>query len=106
MLHGREAAEEAAETARRTFEEGAAAEGLPTIVVDLKKGIGLLQANVLAGFASSNGEARRAVQGGGVRVNDVQVRDDRLVLDTSFLNREGVIKLYSGRKKHVLLKAE
>jgi tyrosyl-tRNA synthetase len=104
IVHGAEAAREAAETARKTFEEGAAAEGLPTIAVDLDKGLGLLQANVLAGFASSNGEARRSVQGGGVRVNDVQVTDDRMVLTREHLNSDGVVKLSLGRKKHALLK--
>jgi tyrosyl-tRNA synthetase len=104
MLHGREAAEQAAETARRTFEEGASAEGLPTIALDLKTGVGLLQANVAAGFAASNGEARRAVQGGAIRVNDVQVSDDKMILTLSNRNADGVIKLSMGRKKHILVK--
>ena len=64
MLHGRAAAEDAAETARRTFEEGESAEGLPRVALDLTSGVGLLAAIVAAGFASSNGEARRHIQGG------------------------------------------
>lgn len=104
MLHGRAVAGAAAETARRTFEEGASAEGLPTITLDLKSGVGLLQANVAAGFASSNGEARRAVQGGAIRVNDTQVSDDKMILDLSHLNADGVVKLSMGKKKHVLVK--
>ena len=104
LLHGRVAADEAAETARRTFEEGASAEGLPTIGLDLKSGIGLLQACVAAGFASSNGEARRSVQGGAIRVNDVQISDDKLRLSLSMLDANGVIKLSMGKKKHVLAK--
>ena len=67
LLHGRKAAEEAAEVARKTFEEGESAEGLPTIELDLSAGVGVLQAAVLAGFATSNGEARRSIQGGGIR---------------------------------------
>jgi tyrosyl-tRNA synthetase len=104
MLHGREAAEQAAETARRTFEEGESAAGLPTITLDLAKGVGLLVALVAAGFASSNGEARRSVHGGAVRINDQPVSDDKLVLTLDMLNADGVIKLSMGKKKHVLVK--
>jgi tyrosyl-tRNA synthetase len=103
MLHGTTAAEAAAETARKTFEEGAAAEGLPSITADLASGMGLLQALVLAGLASSNGDAKRQIQGGGVRVNDEAVKDEKLVL-TSALAKDGSIKLSMGKKKHVLLK--
>ena len=107
MLHGRAAAEEAAETARRTFEEGALAEGLPTVEIpreSLKEGLGLLRAMVLAGLAKSNGEARRAVKGGAVRVNDEKISDERLILTEEHINNEGVIKLSFGKKRHVLLK--
>ena len=104
MLHGRKAAEDSAETARKTFEEGASADGLPTINLDLANGVGLLQANVAAGFASSNSEARRAIQGGGIRVNDTVVSDDKLILNLGHLNSDGAIKLSLGKKKHVLVK--
>ena len=103
MLHGRAAAEDAAETARRTFEEGESAEGLPPVALDLTSGVGLLAAIVAAGFASSNGEARRHIQGGAIRVNDDVVRDEKLRLDASHLNNSGTIKLSMGRKKHALL---
>jgi tyrosyl-tRNA synthetase len=102
LLHGREAAEAAADTSRRTFEAGEIAGGLPTI--DVALGTGLLAATVLAGFASSNGEARRHVQAGAIRINDAPVSDDRLVLTQQMLNTDGVIKLSMGKKKHVLLK--
>jgi len=105
LLHGRAAAEQAAETARRTFEEGASAAGLPAIMLDLHAGIGLLQACVTAGFASSNSEARRSIQGGAVRVNDVAVSDEKMMLRITHLNADGVIKLSMGKKKHVLVKA-
>ena len=103
MLHGRAAADEAAETARRTFEEGQSAAGLPTITLDLGQGTGLLAALVAAGFATSNGEARRSVQGGAIRVNDQAVSDEKLTL-TKALLADGVIKLSMGKKKHVLVK--
>ena len=104
MLHGQKAAEDASETARKTFEEGASAEGLPTIELDLSAGVGVLQAAVLAGFAASNGEARRSIQGGGIRINDVLVNDEKMQLTTIHLNSEGVIKLSMGKKKHALIK--
>jgi|HigsolmetaAR206D_1030411.scaffolds.fasta_scaffold00090_49 tyrosyl-tRNA synthetase len=109
MAHGREAAEQAAETARKTFEEGALAETLPTITVpagDLDAGIGLLALFVRAGLAASNGEARRHVQGGAVRVNDSQIQDDKYTVGAKDVTSDGVIKLSLGRKKHVLVRPE
>ena len=108
LLHGRDAAVEAAETARRTFEEGALAETLPTIEIprgELDAGIGVLAAYVKAGLVTSNGEARRQIKGGGLRVNDIAVTDEKMVLTPSDLTTEGVIKLSLGKKRHVLLKA-
>ncbi|WP_206454090.1 tyrosine--tRNA ligase [Aurantimonas marina] len=106
MLHGREAADEASETARKTFEEGSLAETLPTIEVpaaSFESGIGLLSLLVSAGLAASNGEARRHVKGGAVRLNDEPVSDERLMVGSRNL-AEGVAKLSVGRKKHVLVR--
>ena len=106
MLHGRAAAEASAETARKTFEEGALADSLPTIEVpaaSLAEGLGLLSLLVSAGLAGSNGEARRHIKGGAVRVNDAQVTDERLTVGTDSLV-QGVVKLSVGRKKHVLVR--
>ena len=108
IVHGREAAEEAAETARKTFEEGALAESLPTVVVpssELDQGIGVLALFVQAGLAASNGEARRALQGGALRLNDEALSDDRLLIKTEHMTADGVLKLSFGKKKHVLVKA-
>jgi tyrosyl-tRNA synthetase len=108
LVHGRAAADEAAETARRTFEEGALAESLPTVEVpraDLDAGLGVLTAFVRAGLVKSTGEARRQVKGGGLKVNDAAVSDERMTLTPRELSPEGVIKLSLGRKQHVLLKA-
>jgi tyrosyl-tRNA synthetase len=107
LVHGREAAEEAAETARRTFEEGALAATLPTIEVaraELETAVGVLAAFVKAGLVTSNGEARRQIKGGGLKVNDVTVTDEKMLLSPRDLSPEGVIKLSLGRKRHVLLK--
>ncbi|MEX0956250.1 MAG: tyrosine--tRNA ligase [Rhizobiaceae bacterium] len=107
MLHGRDTAEAAAETARKTFEEGALAESLPTIEVptgELVSGIGLLNLMVQAGLAASNGEARRHVQGGAARLNDAQVNDPKTTVSRGDLTAEGVIKLSLGKKKHILVR--
>jgi len=108
MLHGRAAAEQAAETARRTFEEGTLAESLPTVEIprgELEAGFGVLSAfSEKTGLVASNGEARRQIKGGGLKVNDATVTDDKAVLTLTDLTPEGVIKLSLGRKKHVLLK--
>jgi tyrosyl-tRNA synthetase len=106
LLHGRKAAEDAAATAQKTFEEGALAAGLPTIEIasaDLEAGIGVLTAFVTAGLAKSNGEARRQIKGGGLRVNDTALRDEKAAITTADLT-DGVIKLSVGKKRHVLLK--
>jgi tyrosyl-tRNA synthetase len=107
LVHGRAAADGAADTARRTFEEGGLAETLPTIEIsptELANGIGVLAAFVKAGLVTSNGEARRQIKGGGLRVNDAVVTDERMVLRSSDLTPEGIIKLSLGKKRHVLLK--
>ncbi|HEX3653264.1 MAG TPA: tyrosine--tRNA ligase [Rhizomicrobium sp.] len=102
ILHGRVAADEAAETARRTFVEGGAAEGLPTFTLKLPDGI--LNLAVATGLASSNSEARKLIANNGLRLNDAAVSDARLQVDESALTNEGVLKLSSGKKKHVLVK--
>nr|WP_295987299.1 tyrosine--tRNA ligase [uncultured Agrobacterium sp.] len=107
ILHGRAAAEEAAETARKTFEEGALAENLPSIEVpasELEAGVGVLSLIVRAGLAGSNGEARRHVQGGAVKINDIGVSDERQTVGSGEVTGDGVIKLSVGKKKHVLVR--
>jgi len=107
IVHGRQAAEQAATTAAATFEAGAIDLSLPTAEVgraELDAGIGILNALVRAGLAASNGEARRHIASGAVRVNDAAVDDDRLSLDQSALLPEGVIKLSVGKKRHALIR--
>jgi tyrosyl-tRNA synthetase len=107
LLHGRDAANQAAETARRTFEEGTLADTLPTVEIprrELDAGIGVLAGFVRAGLVASNGEARRQIRGGGLRVNDIAVSDDKMMLKLANLTPEGMIKLSLGKKRHVLLK--
>ncbi|MCZ8374558.1 MAG: tyrosine--tRNA ligase [Beijerinckiaceae bacterium] len=107
LMHGREAAEAAAETARTTFEAGGTAADLPGIEVpeaELKAGLGVLSAFVRAGLVASNGEARRQVQSGGLRVNDAVVTDIGQTLTLADATQAGAIKLSFGKKKHVLIR--
>ena len=107
LLHGPDAAKMAAETARQTFEEGAIDENLPTVDIssaELETGAGVLALFVKAGLVASNGEARRQIKGGGLRVNDVAVADEKMILKPADLTPEGVIKLSLGKKRHVLLR--
>jgi len=106
LIHGRAKAEAAAKTAQQTFEQGAPAEGLPTVEIpaaELSAGIGVLSAFVKAGLVKSNGEARRQIAGGGLRVNDASVSDESAKLTADDVSG-GVIKLSLGKKRHVLLK--
>jgi tyrosyl-tRNA synthetase len=107
LLHGEVEAARAADTARKTFEEGGLATNLPTVELprgEFEAGIGVPAAFVRAGLVSSNGEARRQIKGGGLRVNDRPVDDERATLGSGDLTEEGVVKLSLGRKRHVLLK--
>jgi tyrosyl-tRNA synthetase len=107
LVHGRAAAEAAADTSRRTFEEGTHAENLPTVEIprtELEGGLGVLTAFVRAGLVASNGEARRQIKGGGIKVNDVTATDEKMTLTPKNFTPEGVIKLSLGKKQHVLIK--
>ncbi|MFA6266918.1 MAG: tyrosine--tRNA ligase [Pseudolabrys sp.] len=108
LVHGRAAADQAAETARKTFEEGSFAGTLPTVEVEhakLAAGIGVLTAFAeITALVSSNGDARRQIRAGGLKVNDATVSDDKMMLTDKDLTSDGAIKLSLGKKKHVLLK--
>ena len=102
MLHGRKVADDAAQTARQTFEEGTMAGGLPTIIAKLPEGI--LSLVVSAGLASSNSEVRKLIANNGLKLNDQPVTDPKMIVDAGTFTSEGVLKLSLGRKKHVLVK--
>ncbi|HUK61636.1 MAG TPA: tyrosine--tRNA ligase [Stellaceae bacterium] len=106
LLHGREAAAAAAETARRVFAEGGIGEELPVIDLpraELEAGIQAIQLFHRVGLAASLGEARRLVRGGGARINDETVSDEARRLTPADV-RDGVIKLSAGRKRHALVR--
>jgi tyrosyl-tRNA synthetase len=107
LIHGRTAADEAAATARTTFEEGGLGANLPTVEVpcsEVSSGLGVLAAFVKAGLAASNGEVRRAIANNAILVNDVRVTSDKAVIGDGDVTADGVVKLSLGRKRHVLLK--
>ena len=107
LNHGEQAALDAAATAQKVFEQGGVGGDLPSITVErsrLSTGIAILDLLVEAGFASSKGEARRLVQGGGIRCNDNVVSDDKFIAKESDLTGDGYIKLSAGKKRHALVK--
>lgn len=109
LCHGEKAALAAAETARKTFEEGAHGSGLPSVGIprsELEDGIPAYDLMRRAGLANSNGEARRLIKGGGGRINDVQISDEKAMVALPDLNADGVIKLSAGRKRHALVRPD
>ncbi len=107
LCHGEDAAQKAAETARKVFEEGAVGENLPVVTVPkatLEAGIPIVDLFVTAGLAASKGEARRLIAGGGARVNDSPTSETAKA-GLSDLAEQDCIKLSAGKKKHVLVKA-
>ena len=109
LCHGEDAAKTAAETARKTFEEGAQGEGLPTIEVPRKTldtGVPAFELFKTAGLASSNGDARRLIKGGGGKLNDNPIANETQPITSEDLNDDGVIKLSAGKKRHALVKIQ
>jgi tyrosyl-tRNA synthetase len=107
LVHGKATAEEAAASARTTFEEGGLGASLPTVEVpraELAAGIGVLAAFVKAGLAASNGEVRRAIANNAIMVNDARVTSEKATIGATEVTADGVVKLSLGRKRHVLLK--
>jgi len=106
-LHGAQAADDAQETARKTFEQGGVGDDLPRIEVARAKveagGVSVLDAFQDTGLASSGGEVKRLIKGGGARVNGKSVSDMGYVISLSDMDGENIIKLSSGKKRHALL---
>ncbi len=108
LCHGSDAARQAAETARRTFEQGESAEGLPEITVpraELEAGIPAFALFRQAGLADTGGAARRLIRGGGARLNDTPVASEDRLIGVADLEGQDAIKLSAGRKRHVLVRA-
>lgn len=105
MLHGPDAAREAEATAKTTFEQGGTAAGLPTFDVPAAdiEAMGVLAAATLTGLAASNGEARRHIKAGALKINDDKVSSHENTLSGKLI--DGVVKVSVGKKKHALIKA-
>ena len=109
LCHGANAAVEAAETAKQTFEDGGHGKALPKRIIsntELQKGITVFSLFKIAGLANSNGEARRLIKGGGGKVNDTKIADETQIVNHDDLDKDGIIKLSAGKKRHVILKPE
>ena len=108
LAHGDIAADQAADTARRTFEEGARGDSLPTVDIPrarLAVGIAAFELMHEAGLADSRNEARKLIKGGGGRLNDKPMASDAALVKDSDLDSTGTLKLSAGRKRHVLVRA-
>ncbi len=107
LCHGDRAAKQAAETAKKTFEEGGVGQDVPVFnmtAADLGKGIAVYELLRQAGLASSGGDARRLIRGGGARLNDQKIENENDVVSPALFRDNGSVKLSAGRKKHVLVK--
>jgi tyrosyl-tRNA synthetase len=107
MLHGEQAAEQAAQTAKQTFEQGGVGADIPVVEVEaaaMEKGIAAHEVLRMAGLAASGSEARRLIRGGGARVADRKMEDENELITAALFASDGTLKLASGKKKHALLK--
>jgi tyrosyl-tRNA synthetase len=107
LCHGREAAEEAAQTARAVFERGGSGEALPQVAIsrgELERGVPVFELFARAGLAASNGEARRLIRGGGARIDDAVVGSETQTVSLADFAGQGVLKLSAGRKRHALVR--
>lgn len=107
MIHGEQAARDAAETARKTFEEGTQGDALPIIEVPreaIAAGVPVFALFRDAGLATSNGEARRLIKGGGAKLNDEKVEAEDVIITLEDFAANDTIKLSAGKKRHALVK--
>ena len=107
LCHGAEAARAAAETARRTFEQGTAGAALPLVEMPrgaMAAGISAVSLFQRAGLCASGGEARRLIRGGGARINGAVIRSETREVGMDDVGADGRIKLSAGRKRHALVR--
>lgn len=109
LCHGEQAAIEAAQTAQKVFEQGGVGDDLPSFNIDadrLNEGLSILDLLVESELASSKGEARRLVKGGGAKINDNQITDETNIFTDNDLTSDGFIKVSAGKKRHALIKTQ
>ena len=108
MCHGAAAGGAAAETARKTFEEGTSGDDLPTLDIprgQLEDGVAAFEMFKRAGLSASNGEARRLIKGGGARINGAVIANETHPVTATDITDDGIIKLSAGKKRHALVRA-
>ena len=106
ILHGSKLAKESELTANETFKGGGYGKSLPVINMaksDLEKGINILDLLSLNKIVSSKSEARRAIQGKGIRINDKTISDEKIIININSF-KENTMKVSYGKKKHFLIK--
>ena len=104
MLHGKEAALSAEKTAKKTFNENALGENLPSVDIKLNiknSGINIIDLIVLTKTDSSKSEIRRLIKGKGVKINNEIIDDDRFLIEEKLFKKNKFLKLSIGKKKHI-----
>jgi len=107
LCHGDRAAKQAAETAKKVFEEGSVGADIPVFSIsatDLGRGIAAYELLRQSGLAGSGGDAKRLIRGGGARINDQKIDDENMLVDPHYFKDGASVKLSAGKKKHMLVK--
>lgn len=108
LCHGQDGALEAQETAIALFEKGVAGGAMPEFIIEqsvLTSGIEVYQLFHITGLAESGGQAKRLIRGKGAKINDQIIEDEHLLITTKYL-QDGIIKLSSGKKHHLIVRAK
>ena len=107
MLHGKKAAQNAEQTAKKTFVSGSVGEDLPTIKLNKKQfenGYNIVELVVLSNLASSKSEVRRTIKNKGIKINNEIIEDQNLIIKSNHFQNKNLLKLSLGKKKHVIIK--
>ena len=106
LCHGEAAAQQAAETASQSFEQGNIATGLPTLEItsDQLNQMAVIDAFIAIGLASSKGEVRRLMRGGGCRINNQSITDENRMVEGGDFDTDGLCQIAAGKKRRAILK--
>ena len=107
MLHGKQAANKAQETAKKTFESGSIGSDLPSIKFtkkEIESGINLIDLVIASKLLNSKSEVRRTIKNRGIKINNEIIDDEKLIVSKEYFDKENFLKLSHGKKKHVIIK--
>ena len=107
MLHGKQAANKAQETAKKTFESGSIGSDLPSIKFtkkEIESGINLIDLVIASKLLNSKSEVRRTIKNRGIKINNEIINDEKLIVSKEYFDKENFLKLSHGKKKHVIIK--